>query len=242
MASYTSRFNLTKPAQTDNYDVGVFNRNADAIDQYAAKRPTSGTNGNIAVLNGDKDYTDGGKRINQLVDKVSNPTAGNFASLTSGGGIADSGFKASDFATADAFDRFVDRLNRQTLSAQVTFYPPSSAASTPHQAGTPSDNWVSGPAGSEFSCVTKTVSWTKVNGLAKDNTNYAVTWTTSAAANGVWREGSRGHEAFFVVDIMEKTTDTVTIRLSCRTAVFGGELTGPSGITFNLHAIGGVSF
>ena len=227
--TYTNRLGLRKPAQSDTYDVDVFNSNADTIDAKTIKRPESGTSGNIAVLTGDRDVADGGKPVSALVDKVPSATVGNLAAFTNGGGIGDSGKKAADFADKNAFDILKGKLGRFVLSAQVTFFGTEDANSIEH--------------GHRYYYVTKTVSWNTVDGGAKDNTGYAVTWTSPNSADYAYRTQVKAYD--FMVDIIDKTTTAVTVRVGVHEKDYPGGLgliSADHPLTLNLHAIGGITF
>lgn len=114
--TFTSRLGLRKPAQTDYYDVDVFNGNADTIDAKTVKRPDSGTSGNIAVFNGDRDVVDGGKPVSALVPKVPSARVGNLPVFTNGGGIADSGHALGEYATAAALALVRNYLTKYTFA------------------------------------------------------------------------------------------------------------------------------
>ena len=113
--TYTNRLGLAKPAQSDFYDIGVFNGNADTIDALTMKRPETATANRIAVFNSDKDVVDGGKTVAQLAEKASPATAGHLAMLTSGGGIADSGHALGEYAQKSALDILLAKMRKFTF-------------------------------------------------------------------------------------------------------------------------------
>ena len=55
MATYTPNLNLTKPAQTDGYDIDVYNDNLDDLDTWAGTKNTevSGLQSDVTELNSD---------------------------------------------------------------------------------------------------------------------------------------------------------------------------------------------